>query len=96
MSNNKKNPVSQSDQLLKSVIGETSGAYDKVVIHLTKENCDVIVKGAMNYTDIVAMEKLHAALPHEIIGMLFSALESELKEKTYEKLESNKITQNQK
>ena len=94
MSNDQEKTINQSDALVKSIVGDTTGSYDKVVIYLTKENGDVLVKGAMNYADVVAMEKLHAALPHEVVGMLFSALESEIKEKAYEQIESNKNTQN--
>lgn len=94
ISNDKKKSIQQSEELIKSVIGEIDAPYDKIVIYLTKENGDVLVKGAMNYSDIAAMEKLHSALPHEIVGMLYSTLESQLKEKAYEQIESTQNEQN--
>ncbi len=94
MSNDQEKKINQSDALKKGIVGDTTGSYDTIVIYLTKENGDVVVKGSMNYADIVEMEKLHAALPHEVVGMLFSALESEIKEKAYEQIESNQNTQN--
>lgn len=65
-------------------------SYDNVVIYLTKDDGTVLVKGAIKYSDILNMQKMHSALPNEVIGMLFSALESELEIKENKKENESK------
>jgi C4-type Zn-finger protein len=70
-------------------IKKTKGNYSRVVIYLTDEEGNSLVKGSMEYENILALEKLHAAHSSEVVGMLFTALEAELKQKYYESQSKN-------
>jgi hypothetical protein len=65
-------------------IKKTKGTYANVVIYLTDDEGDSLVKGSMSYENILALEKLHGSHSSEVVGMLFAALEAELKQKYYE------------
>lgn len=76
------------DQTLEE-IKKTEGLYHNVVIYLTDKDGHALVKGAMEYSNILALEKLHGAYSAEIIGMLFTTLQAELKQKYDESNQEN-------
>lgn len=70
-------------------IENAKGLYQNVVIYLTDSEGNSLVKGTMEYKNLLALEKLHAAHSAEIVGMLFTALEDELKQKHNESKREN-------
>ena len=55
--------------------------YQNVVIYLTDDEGNVKVKGTMKYETMLALENFQGIDFANTIGMLFSALEDELKNK---------------
>jgi C4-type Zn-finger protein len=89
---NDENALKEAQEKLNQTLEEikkTKGNYSHVVIYLTDDEGNSLVKGSMEYENILALEKLHAAHPSEVVGMLFTALEAELKQKYYESQREN-------